>query len=35
MMDMRNTKKKRMIASIIAILIILAMIVTMIIGAFF
>lgn len=35
MMDMRNTKKKRMIASIVAILIILAMIVSMIIGAFF
>lgn len=35
MMDMRNTKKKRIIASVIAILIVIAMIVTMIIGAFF
>ncbi len=35
MMDMRNTKRKRMIASTIAILIILAMVVSMIIGAFF
>lgn len=35
MLDMRDTKKKRMIASVIAILIVVAMVVTMIIGAFF
>ncbi len=35
MLDMRNTKTKRIIASVIAILIVLAMVVTMIIGAFF
>lgn len=35
MLDMRNTKKKRMIASVICVVIVIAMIVTMIIGAFF
>lgn len=35
MLDMRNTKTKRIIASVIAILIVLAMVITMIIGAFF
>lgn len=34
MLDMRNTKTKRTIAAVIAILIVLAMVVTMIIGAF-
>ena len=34
MLDMRNTKTKRTIAGVIAILIVLAMVVTMIIGAF-
>lgn len=34
MMDMRNTKKKRVIASVIAILLIAAMVVTAFIGAF-
>lgn len=35
MLDMRNTKKKRIIASVIAILIVVAMVVSTFIGAFF
>lgn len=34
MLDMRNTKKKRVIASVIAILIIVAMVASVVIGAF-
>lgn len=34
MMDMRNQKTKRIIAGVIAIVIVLAMVVTTIIGAF-
>ena len=34
MLDMRNTKTKRTIGAVVAILLIVAMVVTMIIGAF-
>ena len=34
MLDMRNTKTKRTIAAVVSILLIVAMVVTMIIGAF-
>ncbi len=34
MMDMRKTKTKRIIAAVIAVLIILAMVITTIVGAF-
>lgn len=34
MMDMRNKKTKRIIAGVIAVLIVLAMVITTIIGAF-
>ena len=34
MLDMRNTKTKRTIEAVVAILLIVAMVVTMIIGAF-
>lgn len=34
MLDMRNTKTKRIIAAVVAILIVLAMVITTIIGAF-
>lgn len=34
MMDMRNQKTKRIIAGVIAVLLILAMVVTTIVGAF-
>ena len=34
MLDMRNTKTKRTIAAVVAILLIVAMVVTMFIGAF-